>query len=322
MPSIQAQSFITQTNISQDNTINAYGSFSIENIGKDGSPQTYKVISIIAVSKEWRVSIIPNTYDESSLELEPGITTQLFYLATKNNEDMQTINSNVYTIATILEMEKQTEIDFNIDLLTHQDEFKNLSTSQGQFSILFLIKWKTVPIDQNTLTHYGTFYLSPTFADLWKDPMLATANIDKPNDLKQKPIARSPHQLINHVLIHPDSISHNFTVQPLCYQKVQHNLQNISGQIVFVTIQFNLPQTETKRSFSWVGNIVKKIKLQPFELISTEYKIVFSGVGVYNIMNFTITASTNQTSNFLPQFGMKVSYIFVENEYNTSIERD
>ena len=320
--SIQVQSFISQTNTNEDNTINAYGSFSIENIGKDGSPETYKIISIIAISKEWRVNIIPDTYDESSLELEPGITTQLYYLATKNNENIQTINSNVYTIATMLEIENSPDTDFNIELLTHQNEFKSLATSQGQFSILFLIKWRTMPVEEDTPIHFGTYYLSPTYTDPLKDPMVSLVNFDKPDDLMQKSMARSPHQLINYVLSHPNSISHNFAVQPLCFQKVQVNLQNISGQIVFITVQFNLPQDETKRNFTWVGNVVKKVKLQPFEFTSTEHKIVFSDVGVYNIMNFTIIASTNQSSNFLPQLGPKVNYIFVENNCNTLMERD
>ena len=321
VPSIQIQSSISQTNIDEDNTIKAFGSFTIENIGKDGSPETYQITSIIAVSKEWRVNIIPNTYDESSLGIEPGTITQLYYLATKNNENIHTLNSNVYTIATLLEVEKSSDTDYNFDLLSHQNEFKSLANSQGQFSILFLIKWRTVPVDEDSQIHYGTCYLSPTYTDPWKDPMLSLANIDKPNDSKQKSMARSPHQLINYVLIHPNSVSHNFAIQPLCFQKVQVNLQNISGQIVFVTVQFNLPQNETKRNFCWVGNVVIKVKLQPFEFFSSEHKIVFSGVGVYNIMNFTITASTNQSSNFLPQFGPKVSYIFVENNCNTLMER-
>ena len=301
--------------------IQAYGSFVIENIGKDGSPETYKILSIIAISKEWNINIIEGTFDESTLELEPCNITQLYFLATKNNEFVKNRDSNVYKTATLLEIEKSPAIDYNYNILTQQDEFKTLSECQSQFSILFLIKWRTIPTE-NINPHYGTYYVTPTYIDPWKDPMFTHANLTKPNDLTQKSMARSSHQLINFVLIHPSTIAHDFSTKPLCYQNVQVNFQNISGQIVYIKVQFNTPQNDGTRTFSWVGNVSRKIKLQPFEFLSSQHKIVFSGVGVYNLMDFTITASVNQKTNFLSQYGPSVSYVFLESDRNSSIERN
>eukprot|EP00800_Vazella_pourtalesii_P000279 TRINITY_DN10274_c1_g1_i1.p1 TRINITY_DN10274_c1_g1~~TRINITY_DN10274_c1_g1_i1.p1 ORF type:complete len:380 (-),score=38.82 TRINITY_DN10274_c1_g1_i1:88-1227(-) len=319
LPSIKAHSKISQTKINEENLIQAYGSFVIENIGKEGSPETYKILSIVAISKEWNVNIIEGTFDESTLELEPCNTTQLYFLATKNNEFVKNQNSNLYKIATLIEIEKSPSTDYNYSILTQQDDFKVLSDCQSQFSIIFLIKWRTIPTD-NTNPHYGTYYLTPSYIDPWKDPKFSHANLTKPNDLTQKSMARSPHQLINFVLIHPNTIVHDFSTKPLCYQSVQVHFQNISGQLVYIKVQFNTPQYEGTRSFSWVGNVTRRIKLQPFEFFSSQHKVVFSGVGVYNLMDFTTTASTNQKTNFLPQYGPHVSYVFLESNRNSGIE--
>ena len=305
--SIEANSSVSRSDVNEDNVTEAYGSISIENIGRDGSPESYKITSIIAISKTWKVMAIQDTYDESTLELPPGILTQLYFIANKRNQDFKDQVENNYTLTTILELEKTPGIDYNYDLLSIQDKFSNLAKSKGQFSILFLIKWRTI---NSEYVHYGTDYLIPDYIDPWNDPMFNPANIDIQNE--SKVIAPSPHQLINFSLMHPESVTHDFTLQPLCIQSISFNFQNISGQDVFIKVQLNSQSQEERQDYRWVGATVRKFKLKPFEFFSTQHNIIFSGEGVYNLMNCTVTASNEQRSNFLPQLGAQMSNLIVE----------